>query len=110
MVGYNDERGDETSAMTASTTTLGDRIVTEMGRRGIQGSLFSYRQYQWLHRVNSQHELSAFLQFNGYPGVAAVDSPSELIGKIQLIERRKTDRRFLWVHLIELLFCLLSFF
>jgi hypothetical protein len=80
------------------TPTLGDKIVAEMDRRGMLGSIFAYRQYQSLHRVNSIHELDLFLRANGFPKIAPVDDPNRLVGETQNAERRKNEG---WLMLLD---------
>lgn len=59
-------------------TTLGERLIGELGRRGQRGMYFDYNGYQSLKLVEDVDKMQAFLDGRGYESVLATDDPTWL--------------------------------
>jgi hypothetical protein len=62
--------------------TLGQRLISELGRRGQLGYYFDYGGYQKLRRIDSADELERFLLSLGYYGTWDVADESAMADQL----------------------------
>lgn len=73
-------------------TTLGERLVAELARRGQHGRYFDFRAYQELKRIDPPAALQDFLARHGYRAIDAAAAPDSVADQLESLEKKRFAR------------------